>query len=906
MASNKMTFGIGFNVDKTGLAAVKTELQQLKNLTAKDYLKIKPELDLGQAVTEVSELKQSIAEIEKAFAKSFNINLGSTNVSVLRRELENLNLDKMSGQFAALGSKGVQAWQSITTSILSSNLQLQKTETLLDKMATTMGNTIKWGIASSAMNTFTGSVQRAYGYVKNLDRSLNDIRIVSNHSAKDMAEFAVQANKAAAALGATTLDYTNASLIFYQQGLDEKAVAERTDAVIKMTNVTGEASEKVSDYMTAVWNNFADGSQTLEYYADVMTALGAATAASTEEIADGLEKFAAIADTVGLSYEYATSALATVVSETRQSADVVGTAFKTLFARIQGLNLGETLDDGTTLNKYSSALASVGINIKEQNGELKQMDDILDELGSKWDSLSNETQIALAQTVAGVRQYNQLVALMDNWDVMQENLATASNATGELQRQQDIYMDSLEGHLNQLTTSQERLYDSLFDSESFKDLIDVITGLVDGLGDFVDAIGGGGNALLMLGTIATKVFDKQIAQGLTNLINNSKIAATNMENLKAKQAALDAVAVNSKGAKGATVASEEHTKMMDYTEVLSPESIEVGERLIQIYSDLTAKTEELELKQKEAAEVMQSVLQNQDSGYQNTDFDVFQKAIAEGNPDASGAMEDFNAVLDDVENTIETTAKKVSNLFDEFTSGSDSASAAEEDLQKGVQKLQKELREIGPILSANLQKKLEKFADEKYFDDISNVEKFEQDCNEMGNIAEQALEEIKEKGIQVAEAQKNANSSAIEVVKKQAEAAKGELDNFFANLDVTTTIKNITDTASAIGGLFTAINAIQGLGSIWSNEDLSLAEKFAQTLFLTTTILTNLAPVIKGVQTAYKAYSLVKSVLIGLETKEATAKALNTLAENKNTEAKLANFVLEKIIIPIKQKGIAV
>ena len=145
-----------------------------------------------------------------------------------------------------------------------------------------------------------------------------------------------------------------------------------------------------------------------------MTALGAATASSTQEIADGLEKFASVADTVGLSYEYATSALATIVAETRQSADVVGTALRTLFARIQGLNLGETLDDGTTLNKYSEALATVGISIKEQNGDLKDMDDILNELGAKWESLSNDQQVALAQTVAGVRQYNQLIALMDN------------------------------------------------------------------------------------------------------------------------------------------------------------------------------------------------------------------------------------------------------------------------------------------------------------------------------------------------------------------------------------------------------------------------------------------------------------------------------------------------------------
>jgi len=84
-----------------------------------------------------------------------------------------------------------------------------------------------------------------------------------------------------------------------------------------------------------------------------MTALGAATASSTDEIATGLEKFAAVAETVGLSYEYATTALATITAETRQNADVVGNALKTLFSRVQGLNLGETMDDGTTLNKYS-------------------------------------------------------------------------------------------------------------------------------------------------------------------------------------------------------------------------------------------------------------------------------------------------------------------------------------------------------------------------------------------------------------------------------------------------------------------------------------------------------------------------------------------------------------------------
>jgi len=128
-----------------------------------------------------------------------------------------------------------------------------------------------------------------------------------------------------------------------------------------MANVTGDASKEVSNYMTAIWNNFDNGTSSLESFEDKIVSLGATTASSSAEIAAGLEKFASIGNTIGLSFDYAAAALATVVAETRQSADTVGTAFRTLFSRLQGLKLGETLEDGTTLNKYSAALATVGV-----------------------------------------------------------------------------------------------------------------------------------------------------------------------------------------------------------------------------------------------------------------------------------------------------------------------------------------------------------------------------------------------------------------------------------------------------------------------------------------------------------------------------------------------------------------
>ena len=217
---------------------------------------------------------------------------------------------------------------------------------------------------------------QAIGYAKELNRSLTDIRIVTGQSQAQMANFAKYANAAAKNLSSTTTRYTDAALIYYQQGLNEKAVKDRTDVTIKMANVAGISAEKVSDQLTSIWNNFDNGTKSLEHYADVLVKLGSETASSSEEISKGMQKFAAIGNTVGLSYEYAASALATVTATTRESADTVGTSFRTLFSRLQGLSLGETLEDGTSLNKYSKALNTIGVRIKETNGDMKSMNDI--------------------------------------------------------------------------------------------------------------------------------------------------------------------------------------------------------------------------------------------------------------------------------------------------------------------------------------------------------------------------------------------------------------------------------------------------------------------------------------------------------------------------------------------------
>ena len=254
MATNggSINYTVKYNVDKTGLNQMKASLQEIFNLSKQDLIKINSKA----TDADLAKLKASAKEVESALERAFNPNLGTLNVSKFNQELKKLDIKRIYQDFNIAGQAGRNAFRNITSDILTTNMQLKQTHTLLDNMATTMANTIKWGVASSVMNTFTGSVQQAYGYVKNLDSSLNDIRIVTNKSTDEMAKFAVQANKAAKELGASTTSYTDASLIYYQQGLTDAEVAARAEVTLKAANVTGQSADAVSEQLTAVWNGY--------------------------------------------------------------------------------------------------------------------------------------------------------------------------------------------------------------------------------------------------------------------------------------------------------------------------------------------------------------------------------------------------------------------------------------------------------------------------------------------------------------------------------------------------------------------------------------------------------------------------------------------------------------------------
>ena len=651
--AKQLNVNLAFTADA---GRAKAELQNLQGqLTS--LLNLTNQTSNFKLTDEIREASVAVANLKLNLENATNVNTGKLDLGKFQQSMKasNMSIEKYQQSLAALGPTGEQSFVQLANSISRAEMPLRTTSTLVSNLWVTLKNTARWQLSSSVLHGFMGALQSSYGYAQDLNESLNNIRIVTGYGADEMAKFAVEANNAARALSTTTTAYTNASLIFYQQGLNADEVKERTDITIKLANVARQSVEQTSDQLTAIWNNFAKEGDNLERYADVLTALGAATASSTDEIAGGLEKFAAVADMIGLSYDYAASSLATLTATTRQSEEVVGTALKTIFARIQGLNLGETLDDGTTLNKYSEALDKIGVSIYDQSGGLKSMDAILNEMGSKWQDLNKAQQVALAQTVAGVRQYNQLVSLMENWDYMQQNLDVAQMSTGELTNQANIYAESWEAASKRVSAAAEDIFDSLLEDEFFITLLNGIEDVLNGVGFLIDSAGGLEGAMASLGAILFSVFGPQLATAFNNaklnilsLTKEGKAAAIALR-VEAQQAVIDMYDKNmTKSADAHNVATAAAEK-------------EVAVERAKLQKELILNGETLTDQEKETLALLLD--QNEALGQQVINYAKIQDAARRRGSDALGELsfdlstDDFDADLTELQTSLEDLAR---------------------------------------------------------------------------------------------------------------------------------------------------------------------------------------------------------------------------------------------------------
>lgn len=795
-------------------------------------------------------LKKDLANVNKlqeALSKSFNNSLGIFDTKKFYGSLGNSTSLKEIQTTMSKTAEGQMAFNDIVGSVYKMNTGFKSISSFTDKIMNTFGNTVRWGITASIFQTIQNSLYRSVDYVKELDTSLNNIRIVTDATNQDMREFSQNANKIASSLGASTVAFTDAAQLYAQNGYSEEDYTKLAELTTKVANVTQQSTSDVSEQITSLMAGYKMSIDEAEDSLSGMAVVAAASASDLGELAKAEQQVASAANTLGVSQDQLTAQLSTIISVTRESPESVGNSLKTIYARLGDLQLGDTLDDGTTLGDVSGTLEKIGVSVMDVNGDMRQMGDILEDLMAKWQDLTTAQKQAAAVKLAGKYQYNNLMTLMSNSDMYYQQKEMAGNSQGALDEQQAIYMDSLQAKLQKLSTTWEGFVTELVDSNNFKGAIDGLSDIIDGATKLTDTLGGLTPVLTLVGSLMVKSFGKNMAAGVTNAVQNmarEQIHINNEAILRQKGAlspnggtAAEFLAgtINSRSA-----LTEEQQK--NYDKILA-EKIAADNKLIESNQRL-----------QEATEAFREKLQDQNDELQLFDLNA-DKVVS----DLAGAEAKIRQASDSYQSEIyklEAKRTPFGNLSGEIKTNLDnldskelSATAAANNIKDYLEKnlteipdeyqqiFQPYIQKLGNLTENNKQafgniiKQME--------DDINSVNEELDNAIKANEVAKQQVTDIEKrlsKNSQDFKASSEFNNSAKWDVENQNEANYTQIQE----TNMQSYLNSVMQVTAAIGQLAFAWQGFTSLGSLWSQDDIDTGEKLVQTIQVMTFTLPSL------------------------------------------------------------------
>ena len=348
------------------------------------------------------------------------------------------------------------------------------------------------------------TIKQGLSTVKAMDDSMTQIGIVTNKTAQEAWSSFETYNAQAKRLHMTTTDLLEATKLYYQQGLNTAEVNQMVEATAVAAALGEVSMADAADTLTAIMNGYSMAATQAMEVTDKISAVGADSAADFGELSSAIEKVASSAATAGVDLDHLLGYLGKMVEVTREAPTNIGSAMKTIVARMAELKADPTtaLEDGVDVNKVQTALRTVGIELFDTTNQMRHLDDIIDELGGKWNDLSRNSQAYLATVIAGNRQQSRFLALMNDYDRTMELVSSAQDSAGRSSQQFRNYATGIESSLNNVKAEAESFYASLTSGNN------AIKGAYDLIADLLGLVNQLGPALTIAGTAVAAFFTK--------------------------------------------------------------------------------------------------------------------------------------------------------------------------------------------------------------------------------------------------------------------------------------------------------------------------------------------------------------------------------------------------------------
>ena len=345
----------------------------------------------------------------------------------------------------------------------------------------------------SLLNRADDIAHEMIGTIHEVDDALTDLQMATNVSDKEAQSLMETYSQMGKELKATGVDVAKSNTEWLKQGKSLKEAETLTTDSIILSKVGDLSSEESTKYLTSAMKGFKVEAKDALNIVDQLSAVDMASATDVGGLAEAMSKTAVTAQDAGIEMQRLIGYIATVGETTQADMGSVGNAFKTIFTRMSDIKAGKFKlidEDGTTetLSDVEQTLSNVGIDLRKTVTEYNDYGDVLDNLASKWDNLSQLQQNALAKAFAGTRQAEVFRTLMANYDSAKKYMQTANESEGYATEKFEAYQNSLSGAIEGFKNSFQTLSNTVVGSDFLKGIVNAGTTTLNILDSIIERL----------------------------------------------------------------------------------------------------------------------------------------------------------------------------------------------------------------------------------------------------------------------------------------------------------------------------------------------------------------------------------------------------------------------------------
>ena len=305
------------------------------------------------------------------------------------------------------------------------------------------------GIAE-AMKSIADAYSECVEIAGNFEQAMSAVEAIADSNISEMAALTAEAKELGATTKFTAQQSANAMEYMAMAGWDAQEMLGGMSGVINLAAAAGEDLAQVSDIVTDNLSAFGLKASDTAHFADVLAAAAANSNTNISIMGETFKSSSSVAGALGYSIEDV-AVMVGLMANNSVKGSRAGTALRNIFNGLLG---------GVTLT--AKAFGELDYSAVNSDGSMKGLMETVEDLRGYFSQMTEAERVNNAMTIAGMRGYNGLLAILNatNED-FQSLYASINNCNGAAERMAKVKLDNLNGDITLANSAMEALQSTI-------------------------------------------------------------------------------------------------------------------------------------------------------------------------------------------------------------------------------------------------------------------------------------------------------------------------------------------------------------------------------------------------------------------------------------------------------------